>query len=302
MNDKHASTFWTFYRKTPMCHLNALRSLRLLTSLIPPWKSSTAHVYKLVRSQYIGAWEAIAGLPNLQSLLVTTNHAFVTSKDEIMRQADLILPMKVVQRRKLKHFDVVLHVSIAFFPRHLAATIRERKLLWECFEIETAAGGGGGDRVSAKLWDGMHPRCRLIAMNAAMKNAAVPRQALAERDLFAWIKQFGTASSGRAFYSSNAMLDAKQLRLYERWWPAAQHTREGSEGEIRKEPAEAAKNAVKEKYQHVKFAGQLKATDLREINHVMDLGSMDRAVRYFYRYPELPEGEEPPELKYFIAA
>jgi hypothetical protein len=55
----------------PMCHLNAVHSLRLIKTLVPPEQRLLHHkLYQVIKSRYIGAWEAIAGLPNLQSLFV----------------------------------------------------------------------------------------------------------------------------------------------------------------------------------------------------------------------------------------
>jgi hypothetical protein len=297
MDGSHAHTFWTFYRKTPMCYLNALRSLRLITTLVPPKQPLTSRVYPIVKSQYIGAWQAIAGLPNLQSLLVTSTYAFVMSRDHLLQDADFINPMKAVQQHGLKHFDVVLHVTQVFFPRNAQNSLRQHKLLWESFEIETAGADG-----SAGLWEGMHPVCRLIAMNVAMKHAPVRGRILAERDLMAWVDQFGPASSGLGFNGADAMGDAKRLRLYERPWPGAQHERQGPMQEAAKATAEAAMNAVKEKYQHARVTCELQAGDLEDINRAVDLESMNRAVKYLYKYPELPEVEGAPTLKYLIGA
>jgi hypothetical protein len=72
--------------------------------------------------------------------------------------------------------------------------------------------------------------------------------------------------------------------------------------EAAKATAEAAMNAVKEKYQHARVTCELQAGDLEDINRAVDLESMNRAVKYLYKYPELPEVEGAPTLKYLIGA
>ncbi|KAL3485010.1 hypothetical protein BJX62DRAFT_243401 [Aspergillus germanicus] len=296
INDNHAHTFWNFYRKTPMCHLNALRSLRLITTIRPPAEHLNERAYSMFQSLYIGAWQAISGLPNLQSLFVTSTYAFLMSRETIMQSADFINPMKVVQQRGLKRFDIVLQLTQAFFPRDVGDIVRDRKLLWECFEIETA----GADE-SAGLWEGMHPASRLIGMNVAMKHAPVSSQILGESELMAWIDQFAPGPSGRQFNGADAKANAKRLRLYERW-PGAQHGQQGPVQEATKVSAEAAANAVKHRYRHAKLACELQAQDLVEINRAVDLEAMARGAKYYYKYPELPEGEEEPTMKYLIGA
>jgi uncharacterized protein YwlG (UPF0340 family) len=66
--------------------------------------------------------------------------------------------------------------------------------------------------------------------------------------------------------------------------------------------AEAVMNAVKDKYQHSKVASELQVQDLGEINRAMDLKAMSRSIKYHYKYPELPEREEAPAIKYLIGA
>ncbi|KAL3442296.1 hypothetical protein BJX65DRAFT_287090 [Aspergillus insuetus] len=298
MGDKHAHTFWNFYRKTPMCHLNALRSLRLITTILPPAQHLNSRAYSMFQSLYVGAWQAIAGLPNLQSLLVTSTYAFAMSREDIMRNADFINPMKTVQQRGLERFDIVLQLTQAFFPRDVGDVIRDRNLLWECLVIETGAAGAGG---SAGLWEGIHPVCRLIGMNVAMKHAPVPRQILGEKELMAWIDQFAPAPSDLGFNGADAKVNAKRLHLYKRW-PGAQNGHQGPVQEFAKAAAEAATNAVKEKYQHVKVACELQAQDLEDINRAVDLESANRVVKYLYKYPELPDGDEEPTMKYLIGA
>jgi hypothetical protein len=247
----------------------------------------------MFQSLYVGAWQAIAGLPSLQSLFVTSTYAFLMSREAIMRNADFINPMKAVQQRGLKHFDIVLQLTQAFFPRDVGDIVRDRQLLWECFEIETA----GADE-SAGLWQGVHPSCRLIGMNVAMKHAPVSRQILGEKELMAWIDQFAPGPSGREFNGADVKADAKRLCLYERS-PGAQ---QGPVQESAKASAEAATNAVKDKYRHVNLACELQAQDLEDINRAVDLEAMTRGAKYYYKYPELPEGEEEPILKYLIGA
>jgi hypothetical protein len=236
----------------------------------------------MFQSLYVGAWQAISGLPNLQSLFVTSTYAFLMSREAIMRSADFINPMKVVQQRGLKHFDIVLQLTLAFFPRDVGGIVRNRKLLWECFEIETAS-----DDESAGLWDNMHPACRLIGMNVAMKHAPVSSQILGEKELMAWIDQFAPGPSGREFNGAGAKADAKRLGLYERW-PGAQHGQQEPVQEATKVSAEAAISAVKDKYREVKLACELQAQDLGEINRAVDLEAMTRGAKYHYKYPELP--------------
>ncbi|KAL2797292.1 hypothetical protein BJX66DRAFT_298063 [Aspergillus keveii] len=140
----------------------------------------------------------------------------------------------------------------------------------------------------------MHPACRLIGMNVAMKHAPVSSQILGEKELMAWIDQFAPGPSGREFNGAGAKADAKRLGLYERW--------PGPLQEATKVSAEAVTNAVNDKYREVKLACELQAQDLEEINRAVDLEAMTRGAKYHYKYPELPEREDEPSLKYLIGA
>ncbi|KAL2782690.1 hypothetical protein BJX66DRAFT_345607 [Aspergillus keveii] len=143
MNDDPTYTFLTFYWKTPTCHLNAVRSLRLRKTLVPPEQCLLHHkLYQVIKSRYIGAWEAIAGLPNLQYLFITSEYEIYESREDPMQDAEFINPIKVVQQRGLKHFDVVLHFWRKFFPQNIQDTLDDQKLHWECFEIKEAGADG----------------------------------------------------------------------------------------------------------------------------------------------------------------
>ncbi|KAL5337984.1 hypothetical protein BJX70DRAFT_399079 [Aspergillus crustosus] len=174
-NQINRSVFWTFYRTVPLCYLNSLRSLRLLDCMRPPPQTpppqtplprhhSPDTTPASLKPEYSGAWEAIAGLPNLRTLLVTLSNTSLEGNNSLQSTSGCIItPMSAVQQN-LERFDV------------------------EAFEMDVSG---------IPKWAGMNPACRLIWVNENVHNPAVGTELPTEREIIDLASQFGESTSER---------------------------------------------------------------------------------------------------------
>lgn len=157
---------------TPRVHLSAIRSLRL-TGISTPDSKDDESCSKI--------WQAVASLEQLKTLFVTVVF-YETSDEWDQSNLEMLLnPIKQVQQRSLKQFDLVFSIYGTWFPEDCYLRIGYNGLRWESFLI---------DMEQFPTFQGLHPSCRAVGLNGFLHNYAVRKDMPTESELVKWFYHF----------------------------------------------------------------------------------------------------------------
>lgn len=164
-----------WFCKTPEVYHAAVRSITI-----------TAMTFSRQSPEpYTETWAYLATLSSLQYLRV-----FITSDDHHdmwqSSQSDMARPILEVQQESIQQFDVVFDMSLAWLPPALSNTIVQNRLTWDAFSIDVAG---------YAVFQGLHPKCRLIAINGTLISRPIHDTLPTAKDVFRWLNWF---TSGEA--------------------------------------------------------------------------------------------------------
>lgn len=171
-----------WFRETPQVHTDAVTSVRL-TGLC---------VGSPLSEDFKNTWTVVASLPNLRHLRARIagcefDEAW-TPDDQVAMSA----PMRKVQQRSLETFDIIFEIADTWFPEDYYLRISYNQLNWDMFSFEQAG--------FPSLFDGMHPRCRVIGMNGFIFNRPVRDDMPTRAQLCNWMSWFCAHAAYGAIY------------------------------------------------------------------------------------------------------
>ncbi|KAJ2972669.1 hypothetical protein NQ176_g7028 [Zarea fungicola] len=140
-------------RHIPKTHLDAITSVRL------------SGLYA-DSQEYKDVWETLSLLPNLQKLVVKiagfdVHDSWDCNMPEEF-QEEISAPIKIVQQSTIQSFDIIVEIGSTWFPDDYYLRLDYNRLNWDTFSFDRGQ--------FPTLFDGIHPRCRVIGMNGFILN------------------------------------------------------------------------------------------------------------------------------------
>lgn len=170
-------------RHIPKTHLDAITSVRL-TGLYTD------------SQEYKGVWETLSLLPNLRKLAVKiagfdVHDSWDCNMPEDF-QEEISAPIRIVQQSTIQSFDCIVEIGSTWFPDDYYLRLDYNKLNWDTFSFDR--------RQFPTLFDGIHPRCRVIGMNGFILNRPVRDDMPTTAQLTNWISWFCCHAAYGAIY------------------------------------------------------------------------------------------------------
>lgn len=168
--------------RTPRIHVDAITSVRLYGLAVTPQP----------QGMYNTAWEMLSLLPNLENLAVRIRGGRGAYDFEPHMQEEMSAPMKKIQQSTIKSFDVILNIEDTWFLDDYYLRIEYNGLRWKTFSLDK--------HKFPLLFDGMHPRCRVVGMQCFILDLPVRDDMPTMEHLYNWMSWF---SCNPAFYSED---------------------------------------------------------------------------------------------------
>lgn len=108
--------------------------------------------------EYKETWEVLSSLANLEKLFVMIGGCETAGSWEPNMLPEKANPVKLVQQKTIKTFDLIFGIYKTWFPGDDYMKIEYNKLQWDTFLLDLS---------KFPAFDGIHPRCRVIGMNNA---------------------------------------------------------------------------------------------------------------------------------------
>ncbi|KAJ3494869.1 hypothetical protein NLG97_g3795 [Lecanicillium saksenae] len=171
-----------WFRLTPKVHTDAITSVRL-TGLCVVWP---------LPEDFKSAWTTLASLPNLRHIGARITGCELDEAWTLDEQTAMAEPMKEIQQSSLQSFDIIFNIGDTWFPDDYYIRISYNLLNWDMFSFDQAG--------FPSLFDGMHPRCRIIGMNGFIFNRPVRDDMPTREQLCNWMSWFCAHAAYGAIY------------------------------------------------------------------------------------------------------
>ena len=171
----HCGVLTDWLRTTPKIHLDVVTSLS--TKMFRPTSEEE-------KDDYAQLWQSISIIPNLRKLSVQINDC--GTYDDWYPESRLYLagPIKCVQQKTLKKFDLIFQIDSDWFPDDCYLRINYNGLGWDTFLI---------NREKYPAFKGIHPRCRMIGINTFLHDHPVRDDMPTQAQLIQWMYYFSCA-------------------------------------------------------------------------------------------------------------
>ncbi|KAK3191858.1 hypothetical protein K4F52_001900 [Lecanicillium sp. MT-2017a] len=176
-------------KRTPKAHLDAVTSIRLSSVIFYPADTTT----------YDAVWVFLASLPSLERLAVRIEGCETQDEWATDQQRAMAAPIKKIQQTTLQSFDLIYNIGGTWFPDDYYLRIEYNGLNWDTFTIDRDMFPG--------LFEGLHPRCRVVGMNGFIFNRPVHDDMPTTAQLNNWFSWFSCNSAYGAEYPPGYDLD-----------------------------------------------------------------------------------------------